>query len=124
MIVAAEHRLFRSVSNSAKTLTNQAEHVFRNLFRAHVALGAFTPTHGAEQNIPFPTVFRCFGLNANERAQWKIPRLQRPNPALFARNQLHRLIARQFSRNIKWLFAMCQRCAVAHSLFLSTSKCS
>lgn len=115
MIVSAEHRLFRSVSNSAKTLTNQVEHVLRYVFRAYVAVGAFTPTHRAEQNSPFPRVFRCFAINANGHAQWKIPHLQRPIPALSARHQLLRLIGTKFNCNINCLFSMCRVCAAARS---------
>lgn len=47
------------VPNMQETLIKWAEHVFRHMFQSDVAVGAFMPPHQAEQNIPFPMVFRC-----------------------------------------------------------------
>jgi hypothetical protein len=46
-----------------ETLIEWAEHVFRYMFQSDVAVGAFMPPHQAEQNSPFPMVFRCFGVS-------------------------------------------------------------
>jgi hypothetical protein len=55
--------LFRSVSVASESLIKWPEHVFRYLFQSDVAVGAFMPPHQAEQNSPFPMVFRCFAFN-------------------------------------------------------------
>jgi hypothetical protein len=47
------------VSMTIETLIKWAEHVFRYMFQSDVAVGAFMPPHQAEQNTPFPMVFRC-----------------------------------------------------------------
>lgn len=70
-MVSAEQRLFRSVSHSSKTLTDQAEHVFRNMFRANSRRGRLRPPHWAEQNTFSLVVFRCFARRTNTSAQWK-----------------------------------------------------
>lgn len=120
MITAAEQRLFRSVSDSAKTLMDQAEHVFRNMFRAHVAVGAFMPTHGAEQNSPFSRVFRCFAISVDKSAPWKKHHWRRPIQSLNARHQLPRLIAFQILQEINSLQSVCRACAVLNMRGVST----
>jgi hypothetical protein len=59
--------LFRSVSVTSESLIKWAEHVFRYMFQSDVAVGAFMPPHQAEQNIPFPMVFRCSGSPQSTR---------------------------------------------------------
>lgn len=109
-MASAEQLLFRSVSNSAKTLTNQAEHVFRNLFHAKWRRGRLRPPHWSKQNTISLGVFRCFAGSARTCAQWKIVRWQRSRAVLIERIQLVRLIARQFIRNINGLEAVCHAC--------------
>ncbi|WP_131871085.1 MULTISPECIES: hypothetical protein [unclassified Bradyrhizobium] len=108
----AEQRLFRSVSKSAKALVKQAEHLFRNVFRANWRRGRLRPPHWAKQNTISLGVFQCFVGCTRTSAHWKIHQWQRLFPAIFARNQLPRLIASQFSRSINSLFAMCRTCHV------------
>lgn len=118
----AEQRLFRSVSNRAKTLTDQAEHVFRNLFHANWRRGRLRPPHWSKQNTISLGVFRCFAGCTRTSAQWKIHQWQRLLPARFARNQLPRLIAPQIPRNINALLAMCRACAKARLRAESTPR--
>ena len=58
-MLAAEQACSAVVSMTKEALIKWAEHVFWYMFQSDVAVGAFMPPHQAEQNIPFPMVFRC-----------------------------------------------------------------